>query len=235
MSATDANSCTIGKDTSTDISEQSVLVKPAPPPSIPAPITNVPSNAPQTRLYVGNLPPTLTEYNLITLFAPHGKIRKIDYLWHKHGPRKGEPRGYCFVEYERRVDAVGAVAAMNGRVVGGRKLTVGFSVDHGQDGKLPRPADRYKDVPEEVNLKLQPKIVRASTSAKISALERKLQQLSQEEERIASGVGKDRKPAGQGSARGSSFRGSASSNSRPQGGESSGSGAGARRFRPYRK
>ncbi|KNC99627.1 uncharacterized protein SPPG_05013 [Spizellomyces punctatus DAOM BR117] len=235
MSVKDVDSSTVGKDASADVFEQSVLVKPAPPPSVPAPITNVTPNTPQTRLYVGNLPPTLTEYNLITLFAPHGKIRKIDYLWHKHGPRKGEPRGYCFVEYERRVDAVGAVAAMNGRVVGGRKLTVGFSVDHGQDGKLPRPADRYKDVPEEVNLKLQPKIVRASTSAKISALERKIHQLSQQEERMANGMGNDRKPAGPGAARGSSFRGPASSNSRPQGGESSGSGAGARRFHPFRK
>lgn len=31
--------------------------------------------------------------------SKHGKISKLDFLFHKAGPQKGKPRGYAFVEY----------------------------------------------------------------------------------------------------------------------------------------
>lgn len=34
--------------------------------------------------------------------AKHGKIAKLDYLFHKTGPQKGKPRGYAFVEYSTK-------------------------------------------------------------------------------------------------------------------------------------
>jgi RNA recognition motif-containing protein len=52
-----------------------------------------------TRLFVGNLPETVDEYALVQLLSKHGKIAKLDFLFHKAGPRKGKPRGYAFVEY----------------------------------------------------------------------------------------------------------------------------------------
>ena len=39
---------------------------------------------------------------MIKLFEPFGKIAHFDYLWHTNGPKRGEPRGFCFVEYRRR-------------------------------------------------------------------------------------------------------------------------------------
>lgn len=54
----------------------------------------------ETRIYIGNFPPTLNEYFIIKLFQKIGKIKNIEYKWHKFGPKKGEPRGYCFLEFE---------------------------------------------------------------------------------------------------------------------------------------
>lgn len=48
---------------------------------------------------MGNLHPSVDEYSLIQVFSKHGKIAKMDYLFHKAGPQKGKPRGYAFVEY----------------------------------------------------------------------------------------------------------------------------------------
>jgi RNA recognition motif-containing protein len=39
---------------------------------------------------------------VIKMFEPFGKIARFDYLWHTSGPNRGEPRGFCFVEYQRR-------------------------------------------------------------------------------------------------------------------------------------
>ncbi|KAI8908735.1 hypothetical protein DFJ77DRAFT_128175 [Powellomyces hirtus] len=152
-----------------------------------------PAELSTSRLYIGNLSPALTEYHLTKLFTPHGQLTKIDYLWHKHGPHKGEPRGYCFVEYANKASALRAIEAMNGKVVAGRSLVVSFSVDHGPEGlesagvgePIRRPVKgktrstdgRYRDIQEPVNTKLQAKVGHTSTDSKISAIERKLQQL----------------------------------------------------------
>ena len=55
-----------------------------------------------TRLYVGNLAASCDEFTLMKLCAQHGKIAKLDYLFHKSGPAKGKPRGYAFVEYSTK-------------------------------------------------------------------------------------------------------------------------------------
>lgn len=35
----------------------------------------------------------------MTVASKHGKVAKLDFLFHKTGPQKGKPRGYAFVEY----------------------------------------------------------------------------------------------------------------------------------------
>lgn len=55
-----------------------------------------------TRLYIGNLATSCDEYTLIQLCSKHGKIAKLDYLFHKTGPAKGKPRGYAFIEYSTK-------------------------------------------------------------------------------------------------------------------------------------
>jgi len=61
------------------------------------------------------------------MFQPFGPIAHVEYMWHTNGPRRGEPRGFAFVEYLRREDAEKAIAAMNNKVVMGRALIVSFA------------------------------------------------------------------------------------------------------------
>eukprot|EP00899_Mesostigma_viride_P017301 jgi/Mesvir1/25572/Mv01805-RA.1 len=79
------------------------------------------------KLYVGNLDRRLNEYLLIKLFEPFGKIKREEFMWHTHGPRRGEPRGFAFVEYYHEEDAKKAQKEMNGRLACGRPLIVRFS------------------------------------------------------------------------------------------------------------
>ncbi|CAI5495864.1 unnamed protein product [Closterium sp. Naga37s-1] len=69
---------------------------------------------------------TPRRYHVIKMFTPYGKIRREEYLWHTYGPKRGEPRGYAFVEYSKREEAELARSKMNGRTVFGRPLVVRF-------------------------------------------------------------------------------------------------------------
>ncbi|KAJ3038311.1 putative RNA-binding protein 18 [Rhizophlyctis rosea] len=140
------------------------------------------------RIYIGNLDPSVTEYRILKIFGKFGKIAKIDYLWHKHGPKKGEPRGYCFLEYENNKSCQDAIQQLNGTQLGGRYLVVSFSFDHKPE-ELSGPASvsqtrarlnarrDYNPVQESINQRVQAKVVNHSTDSKIYALERKLQQM----------------------------------------------------------
>lgn len=41
-------------------------------------------------------------YALVKLFEPFGKITLMDFLFHFSGPKRGQPRGYCFLEYSSK-------------------------------------------------------------------------------------------------------------------------------------
>ncbi|XP_068635687.1 uncharacterized protein [Aristolochia californica] len=81
----------------------------------------------ETRLYVGNLDQRITESLMIKLFSPFGKIVQEDFLWHTRGPKRGEPRGYAFIQYSTREEALLAKEKMNGRLACGRPLVVRFA------------------------------------------------------------------------------------------------------------
>lgn len=53
----------------------------------------------ENKLYIGNLDPRVTEYHIINLFKPFGHIVREEFAWHTHGVKKGQPRGFCFIEY----------------------------------------------------------------------------------------------------------------------------------------
>ncbi|KAK4048125.1 hypothetical protein OIV83_004995 [Microbotryomycetes sp. JL201] len=77
-----------------------------------------------TRLYIGNLSPSVDEYSLMQLCSRHGKITKLDFLFHKTGPLKGKPRGYAFVEFESVQEAQQARNNLHDKLVRGRKINV---------------------------------------------------------------------------------------------------------------
>ncbi|KAG8882700.1 hypothetical protein FRB97_007840 [Tulasnella sp. 331] len=168
----------------------------APVPQIPSSSLR-PSGAPSViaihkdRLYVGNLHPTVDE---------HGKISKLDFLFHKTGPQKGKPRGYAFVEYSAREyissgkDASKALINLHDKVVRGRKLIVTFAQQQSSLSQDGSPAGSSKpggrkgtDTTRPTTLSLIKTHGRPnSTTDKIAALEAKLKQMQSSEAEASS-------------------------------------------------
>ena len=74
-----------------------------------------------TKLYVGNLPYSVTEQQLRELFAPAGEIRSVSVITDRD---TGRPRGFAFVEMVDAAGAQKAISTLNGKMVGDRQLTV---------------------------------------------------------------------------------------------------------------
>ncbi|KAK3037217.1 hypothetical protein RJ639_030110 [Escallonia herrerae] len=78
----------------------------------------------ESRLYIGNLDLRITEATLIKMFSPFGEIVSEDFLWHSRGPKRGEPRGYAFIQFRSKEEAKLAKEKMQGKLVSGRPLVV---------------------------------------------------------------------------------------------------------------
>ncbi|CAM9849598.1 unnamed protein product [Ectocarpus sp. 12 AP-2014] len=96
----------------------------APPPDV--------EGIPNETLFVGNLSYRVSEAVIIKLFTPFGKVVREQFCYHKVGPRLGEPRGFCFVEYSNVDDAAKAIRALHGRKLYGRPLRVRFMTVEGK-------------------------------------------------------------------------------------------------------
>jgi RNA recognition motif-containing protein len=73
------------------------------------------------KLYVGNLPFTITEDELRKLFEEHGAVDRVSVITDRE---TGRPRGFAFVEMHEDAGATSASRALDGRSVGGRALRV---------------------------------------------------------------------------------------------------------------
>ncbi|KAG0163589.1 hypothetical protein DFQ28_011476 [Apophysomyces sp. BC1034] len=142
------------------------------------------------RLYIGNLESTVDEYAIVKLFEPYGKITFLDYMFHWNGPKKGQPRGYCFLEYDRKEEALEAISALHGRIVKGRPLVVSFAhMTAGQEdvkGRRGQTATNSLNRPNAFTILRTQKMANASTDAKILAIERKLAMLEKGKSTAAS-------------------------------------------------
>lgn len=78
-----------------------------------------------TKLYVGNLPFTVTEEAVRNLFAPHGTVEKVSLISDRD---TGRPRGFGFVEMSNS-DASRAMQALNGQDMEGRALKINEAQD----------------------------------------------------------------------------------------------------------
>jgi RNA recognition motif-containing protein len=78
-----------------------------------------------TKLYVGNLPFTVTEEAVRNLFTPHGTVEKISLISDRD---TGRPRGFGFVEMSN-ADASRAMQALNGKDFSGRPLKINEAQD----------------------------------------------------------------------------------------------------------
>jgi RNA recognition motif-containing protein len=64
---------------------------------------------------------------LVKLFSQYGVIVQEDFMWHRDGPKKGQPRGYAFVEYKTRGEAEKAISQLDGKPLLGRAMVVRFA------------------------------------------------------------------------------------------------------------
>ncbi|EJT99769.1 RNA-binding domain-containing protein [Dacryopinax primogenitus] len=135
----------------------------------------------QDRLYVGNLPSSVDEYTLIKAFERFGKITSLDFLFHKAGPQKGKPRGYAFIEFSNKDEALKAIVTMHDKLVRGRNLVVTFAHQAPPMDEAGRLGKRKTDTARPTALSLLKNQAKLKTNDKIAVLERKLAQLQKEQ------------------------------------------------------
>lgn len=73
------------------------------------------------RLYVGNLPFSVTEELLRETFGRHGVVTGVDIIMDREA---GRPRGFAFVEMQEDAAAEAAIRSLDGSEFGGRSLRV---------------------------------------------------------------------------------------------------------------
>ncbi|GFP91355.1 probable RNA-binding protein 18 [Phtheirospermum japonicum] len=150
----------------------------------------------ESRLYVGNLDLRITEAALIKMFSSFGKIISEDFLWHTRGPKRGEPRGYAFIQFSTKEtpffkmtitpwgmskgkignEAIRAKEKMHGRMACGRPLVVRLASEKYPFEGLPSSS---KSV-EGSKSGLSGGGARVSRIAKIAAIKNKLKAMDEE-------------------------------------------------------
>jgi RNA recognition motif-containing protein len=73
------------------------------------------------RLYVGNLPYSITDEELRGMFEAHGAVTSAQVIMDRD---TGRSKGFGFVEMANDSEAQAAIDALNGKPHGGRPLTV---------------------------------------------------------------------------------------------------------------
>ncbi|XP_035744489.1 probable RNA-binding protein 18 isoform X3 [Egretta garzetta] len=66
----------------------------------------------------------ILRYHLLKLLQKFGKVKQFDFLFHKSGALEGQPRGYCFVNFETKQEAEKAIQCLNGKLALSKKLVV---------------------------------------------------------------------------------------------------------------
>src|SRR5213078_917631 len=74
-----------------------------------------------SRLYVGNLPYTVSSSELEQMFSPHGTVQSAEVVADRD---TGRSKGFGFVQMGSDAEAQAAIAALNGQEHDGRQLTV---------------------------------------------------------------------------------------------------------------
>jgi RNA recognition motif-containing protein len=73
------------------------------------------------KLYVGNLAYSVSDSDLQAMFEPHGTVQSAQVIMDRD---TGRSKGFGFVEMGSDQEAQAAIAALNGKEVEGRALTV---------------------------------------------------------------------------------------------------------------
>jgi len=130
-------------------------------------------------LYIGGLDKRVTEYHLIQLYQTFGKIDRLQFMWHHVGEQKGQPRGYAFIEFTNKLEAIIAQKSTDGKLLGGRRLVVRFAEERESPNDV---SIDYKSVTDrrKIEIKNNETVVgvKISTHDKIRAIEEKLKRMN---------------------------------------------------------
>ncbi|MBC7409429.1 MAG: putative DNA binding domain-containing protein [Arcicella sp.] len=74
------------------------------------------------RIYVGNIPYDITEEKLYEVLSKFGEVVDVIIPRWSGGDRDGKSKGFCFVEFEKRISANNALNSTNPIIIDGRKL-----------------------------------------------------------------------------------------------------------------
>ena len=73
------------------------------------------------KLYIGNLPYSITETTLRELFTPAGQVDSVSIITDRD---TGRPKGFAFVEMADDAAAKQAISLVNGKSIENRTITV---------------------------------------------------------------------------------------------------------------
>ncbi|KAJ4834226.1 hypothetical protein Tsubulata_018366 [Turnera subulata] len=133
----------------------------------------------ESRLYVGNLDLRITEAALIKMFSPYGKIVSEDFLWHTRGRKRGEPRGFAFIQFSTKEEAELAKEKMHGRLACNRPLVVRLASEKNLE-EATNPLSRGVSDTHKAGLAGSSSRQHMSRGAKIAAIKNKLRALEEE-------------------------------------------------------
>jgi cold-inducible RNA-binding protein len=91
------------------------------------------------KIYVGNLSFQTADADLNSLFSAYGTVTSAQVVTDRYTARS---RGFGFVEMSNDAEAQAAIAALNGKDVDGRQLTVNEARPRAESGRPQRYGDR---------------------------------------------------------------------------------------------
>ncbi|MEW8285686.1 MAG: ATP-binding protein [Candidatus Thiodiazotropha endolucinida] len=76
------------------------------------------------RVYVGNLPYEIEEQEVYASLEKFGEIADVEIPRWVGGSRNGQSKGYCFVEYDKKISANNALNSTTSILMNGRKIVI---------------------------------------------------------------------------------------------------------------
>lgn len=76
------------------------------------------------KIWIGHLDPKVTEFQLLKLVEPFGKIEKFDFLYSTNDKGERLPRGYVFVTFVDSANAQRAIRTLDGQKLLSQRMRV---------------------------------------------------------------------------------------------------------------
>jgi len=105
-----------------------------------------------TKVYVGNLGPKTSEYQLLKMGEPYGRIKDINLVCTLDQKGQKVPRGFAFITFEEEMAAAKAIAGLNGAKLAGRTLKASKANPAKLPAKEALAAPRKRQTLEEARL-----------------------------------------------------------------------------------